>query len=213
LIGAEGTDGHGSSKHGTLYDLKRFLNDHIPHSQNHHTSAEPVIETTGTRDFPSEDLPELSASSFTTKNIAPSRLQVVADSTDSSCLGPTVLQTAEEEEAQFVKSPICDYDTNLQKQRVLSWINDTARPLVQALPPIPPDIDRTDHRGFYRYTPNEVKHRKRTSSANLRVLENVFKRDTKPNEALRTELAAQLNMTAKGVQVGHSSISKTSFVE
>ncbi|KAJ7919671.1 homeobox domain-containing protein, partial [Mycena leptocephala] len=45
------------------------------------------------------------------------------------------------------------------------------------------------------------KHRKRTTRAQLRVLENVFKRDTKPSAALRTELAARLNMTARGVQV------------
>ncbi|KAJ7446213.1 hypothetical protein B0H11DRAFT_2085587 [Mycena galericulata] len=67
--------------------------------------------------------------------------------------------------------------------------------------PMPPGMDPTDYRAFYPYTPNEVKHRKRTTSAQLKVLEGIFKRDTKPNAALRTELAAQLNMTARGVQV------------
>ncbi|KAJ7091239.1 hypothetical protein C8R44DRAFT_416289 [Mycena epipterygia] len=66
---------------------------------------------------------------------------------------------------------------------------------------MPHGMDPTDYRAFYPYTPNEVKHRKRTTSAQLKVLEGVFKRDTKPNAALRTELAAQLNMTARGVQV------------
>ncbi|KAJ7178337.1 hypothetical protein C8R43DRAFT_1056641 [Mycena crocata] len=66
---------------------------------------------------------------------------------------------------------------------------------------MPPGIDPTDYRAFYPYTPNEVKHRKRTTSAQLKVLEGIFRRDTKPNAALRTELAAQLNMTARGVQV------------
>ncbi|KAJ7680476.1 hypothetical protein DFH06DRAFT_972713 [Mycena polygramma] len=66
---------------------------------------------------------------------------------------------------------------------------------------MPPGIDPTDYRAFYPYTPNEVKHRKRTTSAQLKVLEGIFKRDTKPNAALRTELASQLNMTARGVQV------------
>ncbi|KAJ7924964.1 hypothetical protein B0H13DRAFT_1976956 [Mycena leptocephala] len=68
-------------------------------------------------------------------------------------------------------------------------------------PPMPVGMDPTDYRAFYPYTPNEVKHRKRTTSAQLKVLEGIFKRDTKPNAALRTELAAQLNMTARGVQV------------
>ncbi|KAF7315533.1 hypothetical protein MIND_00068600 [Mycena indigotica] len=67
--------------------------------------------------------------------------------------------------------------------------------------PMAPGVDPTDYRAFYPYTPNEVKHRKRTTSAQLKVLEGIFKRDTKPNAALRTELASQLNMTARGVQV------------
>lgn len=62
-------------------------------------------------------------------------------------------------------------------------------------------MDPSDFRAFYPYTPNEVKHRKRTTSAQLKILEGVFKRDTKPNAALRNELAAQLDMTARGVQV------------
>ncbi|KAJ6594051.1 hypothetical protein B0H19DRAFT_1056424 [Mycena capillaripes] len=66
---------------------------------------------------------------------------------------------------------------------------------------MPAGMDPTDYRAFYPYTPNEVKHRKRTTSAQLKVLEGIFKRDTKPNAALRTELASQLNMTARGVQV------------
>ncbi|KAK7005643.1 hypothetical protein R3P38DRAFT_3214590 [Favolaschia claudopus] len=66
---------------------------------------------------------------------------------------------------------------------------------------MPHGMDPTDYRAFYPYTPNEVKHRKRTTSAQLKVLENIFKRDTKPNAALRTELASQLSMTARGVQV------------
>ncbi|KAJ7045668.1 hypothetical protein C8F04DRAFT_939973 [Mycena alexandri] len=66
---------------------------------------------------------------------------------------------------------------------------------------MPHPMDPTDYRAFYPYTPNEVKHRKRTTSAQLKVLEGIFKRDTKPNAALRTELASQLNMTARGVQV------------
>ncbi|KAF8176650.1 hypothetical protein K438DRAFT_72601 [Mycena galopus ATCC 62051] len=70
-----------------------------------------------------------------------------------------------------------------------------------SLPLMPHGMDPTDYRAFYPSTANEVKHRKRTSSAQLKVLEGVFKRDTKPNSVLRAELASQLNMTARGVQV------------
>ncbi|TFK23925.1 hypothetical protein FA15DRAFT_705004 [Coprinopsis marcescibilis] len=64
-----------------------------------------------------------------------------------------------------------------------------------------PHDPAVDFRAFYPYTPNEVKHRKRTTTAQLKVLETVFRRDTKPNAALRNELAQQLDMTARGVQV------------
>jgi hypothetical protein len=67
--------------------------------------------------------------------------------------------------------------------------------------PLHMDPSAVDFRAFYPYTPNEVKHRKRTTSAQLKILEGVFKRDTKPNAALRNELATQLEMTARGVQV------------
>ncbi|KAG6812021.1 hypothetical protein H0H92_004683 [Tricholoma furcatifolium] len=63
------------------------------------------------------------------------------------------------------------------------------------------DPSAVDFRAFYPYTPNEVKHRKRTTTTQLRTLEAVFKRDTKPNGPLRVELATQLGMTARGVQV------------
>jgi hypothetical protein len=63
------------------------------------------------------------------------------------------------------------------------------------------DSAAVDFRAFYPYTPNEVKHRKRTTSAQLKVLETIFKKDTKPNANLRNELASQLDMSARGVQV------------
>ncbi|KAK0461231.1 uncharacterized protein EV420DRAFT_187751 [Desarmillaria tabescens] len=68
-----------------------------------------------------------------------------------------------------------------------------------AAPPMDPSA--VDFRAFYPYTPNEVKHRKRTTSDQLKILEGIFKRDTKPNAALRNELAARLDMTPRGVQV------------
>ncbi|KAJ7594329.1 hypothetical protein C8J56DRAFT_778532 [Mycena floridula] len=72
---------------------------------------------------------------------------------------------------------------------------------IPSLIPLQMDPAAVDFRAFYPYTPNEVKHRKRTTSAQLKILEGIFKRDTKPNAALRNELAAQLDMTARGVQV------------
>ena len=68
---------------------------------------------------------------------------------------------------------------------------------------IPPGMDpsQVDIRTFYPYTPNEVKHRKRTTRAQLKVLESVYKHDTKPNASLRKKLAAELDMTPRGVQV------------
>jgi hypothetical protein len=63
------------------------------------------------------------------------------------------------------------------------------------------DPGAVDFRAFYPYTPNEVKHRKRTTPAQLKTLENIFRRDTKPNGPLRVELAANLNMSPRGVQV------------
>ncbi|KAF9526669.1 hypothetical protein CPB83DRAFT_896002 [Crepidotus variabilis] len=72
-----------------------------------------------------------------------------------------------------------------------------SRPLV----PNTQDPAAVDFRAFYPYTPNEVKHRKRTTNQQLKVLEAIFKKDTKPNAQLRQELAQELNMTPRGVQV------------
>ncbi|EPS97619.1 hypothetical protein FOMPIDRAFT_1128018 [Fomitopsis schrenkii] len=56
-------------------------------------------------------------------------------------------------------------------------------------------------RSFYPYVPNEVKHRKRTSREQLKVLENMFKQETKPSATSRKALSAQLGMTPREVQV------------
>ncbi|KAG9316276.1 hypothetical protein JVU11DRAFT_2306 [Chiua virens] len=68
---------------------------------------------------------------------------------------------------------------------------------------MPPGIDPTsvDFRTFFPYIPNEVKHRKRTSRHQLKVLEDVFRKDTKPNAVLRKKLAAELEMSPRAVQV------------
>ncbi|KAI5123073.1 hypothetical protein M0805_000507 [Coniferiporia weirii] len=68
---------------------------------------------------------------------------------------------------------------------------------------LPPGVDpaTVDFRTFYPYNPSEVKHRKRTTRPQLKVLEETFKKETKPNAALRKSLASQLEMTPRGVQV------------
>ena len=63
------------------------------------------------------------------------------------------------------------------------------------------DPSTVDFRTFYPYNPSEVKHRKRTTRSQLKILEDTFKRETKPNAALRKSLAAELEMTPRGVQV------------
>ena len=68
---------------------------------------------------------------------------------------------------------------------------------------MPPGVDPTsvDFRTFFPYIPNEVKHRKRTSRLQLKVLEEVFRKDTKPNAVLRKKLATELEMSPRAVQV------------
>lgn len=55
-----------------------------------------------------------------------------------------------------------------------------------------------DFRTFYPYTP---KRRKRTTHDQLKILEDTFKRDTKPDGVLRKRLAVELGMAPRGVQV------------
>ena len=68
---------------------------------------------------------------------------------------------------------------------------------------MPPGVDPSsvDFRTFFPYIPNEVKHRKRTSRHQLKVLEDVFRKDTKPNAVLRKKLATELEMSPRAVQV------------
>jgi hypothetical protein len=68
---------------------------------------------------------------------------------------------------------------------------------------LPPGVDPTsvDFRTFLPYIPNDAKHRQRTSCSQLKVLEKVFRKDTKPKAALRKKLAAELDMLPRAVQV------------
>ena len=51
------------------------------------------------------------------------------------------------------------------------------------------------------YNPFEIKHRRRTSRAQFKVLERTFLENPKPNAAIRRWLAQKLVMTPRGVQV------------
>jgi hypothetical protein len=51
------------------------------------------------------------------------------------------------------------------------------------------------------YNPFEVKHRRRTSKSQFRVLERAFMAEPKPSADVRATLAAELNMTTRSIQV------------
>ncbi|OBZ80423.1 Homeobox protein HD-10 [Choanephora cucurbitarum] len=51
------------------------------------------------------------------------------------------------------------------------------------------------------YNPFEIKHRRRTSRAQFKVLEKTFLENPKPNAVVRRWLAQKLSMTPRGVQV------------
>ncbi|KAG2225350.1 hypothetical protein INT45_005594 [Circinella minor] len=51
------------------------------------------------------------------------------------------------------------------------------------------------------YNPFEIKHRRRTSRAQLKVLEKSFSENSKPNATVRRILAQKLDMTPRGVQI------------
>jgi hypothetical protein len=54
---------------------------------------------------------------------------------------------------------------------------------------------------FYTYVPNTIKTRKRTTPAQLEILEGVFVTDKKPNAPRRKDLAKKLKMSPREVQV------------
>ncbi|KAL7316079.1 hypothetical protein PS15m_005221 [Mucor circinelloides] len=51
------------------------------------------------------------------------------------------------------------------------------------------------------YNPFEVKHRRRTSRSQFKILEKAFSSNPKPNSKIRQGLAESLSMTPRGVQV------------
>lgn len=61
-------------------------------------------------------------------------------------------------------------------------------------------VDNLDFRPTF-YNPFEIKHRRRTSRAQLKILEKSFSENPKPNATVRRILAQQLDMTPRGVQI------------
>ncbi|KAH9831505.1 uncharacterized protein C8Q71DRAFT_850649, partial [Rhodofomes roseus] len=59
---------------------------------------------------------------------------------------------------------------------------------------------RVDMRSFYLYAPNELKHRKRTTRDQLKVLESMFKEEMKPSATQHKVLSRQLGMAPTEVQ-------------
>jgi hypothetical protein len=76
-----------------------------------------------------------------------------------------------------------------------------SNPAIPTAVPSSVDPSLADFREFYPYIPNEIKHRKRTTQAQLEILEQTFAHDKKPNGVMRANLARQLDMTPRGVQV------------
>jgi hypothetical protein len=64
-----------------------------------------------------------------------------------------------------------------------------------------PDGAEWKQSSFFSYRPNEVKHRKRTTRQQLKVLEETFRTTQKPDGNVRKSLALQLDMTPRNVQV------------
>ncbi|KAI9480365.1 MAG: hypothetical protein EXX96DRAFT_648985 [Benjaminiella poitrasii] len=64
-----------------------------------------------------------------------------------------------------------------------------------------PDMDPNGNFRTTFYNPFEIKHRRRTSRAQLKVLEKSFLENPKPNATVRRILAQQLDMTPRGVQI------------
>lgn len=54
---------------------------------------------------------------------------------------------------------------------------------------------------FYPLNPFEIKHRRRTTKTQFRVLESTFREIPKPNATLRKQISAQLDMPVRAVQI------------
>lgn len=80
-----------------------------------------------------------------------------------------------------------------------SFIGNEQDPYYYYLGYAPVDTNEDFRASFYN--PFEIKHRRRTSRAQLKILEKSFEENPKPNATVRRILAHQLDMTPRGVQI------------
>lgn len=67
--------------------------------------------------------------------------------------------------------------------------------------PYPPGFDPSVSLAHpYIYDPTHIKHRRRTTPEQLKILEDTFKTDPKPNPTLRKQLSVQLGMSPRVLQ-------------
>lgn len=64
---------------------------------------------------------------------------------------------------------------------------------------LPPALSHDSR--FYPLNPFEIKHRRRTTKTQFRVLESTFREIPKPNATLRKQISAQLDMPVRAVQI------------
>jgi hypothetical protein len=99
-----------------------------------------------------------------------------------------------------------NYNENTLSEAIGAAAATQERPQQQQAHPAPQMFDafhQSPHGEFKPtfYNPFEVKHRRRTSRQQLKVLEKAFNENPKPHAAVRQALAQKLNMTPRGVQV------------
>ncbi|KAL0079991.1 Homeodomain-like DNA binding domain-containing transcription factor [Phycomyces blakesleeanus] len=101
-----------------------------------------------------------------------------------------------------IYAPVCDCDQhNLHSSResLFGGANESELPHRHHH-----DHHEHHHQNVFRpafYDPFEIKHRRRTSRSQFKMLEKTFSETPKPNGPLRRWLAQQLSMTPRGVQV------------
>lgn len=66
---------------------------------------------------------------------------------------------------------------------------------------LPPAMPSAHDSRFYPLNPFEIKHRRRTTKTQFRVLESTFHEVPKPNATLRKQISAQLDMPVRAVQI------------
>lgn len=110
-------------------------------------------------------------------------------------MSPEMLMQPFEQTFNFVPS------NNYYSPHNNSMIENDATNYYLGYPPHQPHLDTNEDFRTAFYNPFEIKHRRRTSRAQLKVLEKSFDENPKPNATTRRLLAQQLDMTPRGVQI------------